>query len=111
MSSLYADYLSERTEDKIIELPQGFATYRILNGKQVYLIDLYVKPDHRRDYVATELSHMVMTEAKKLGCTELLGTVVPSSKNSTASVKVLLAHGMTLQSASNDLIVFKKDIK
>jgi hypothetical protein len=44
------------------------------------------------------------------GCHLLVGTVVPSAKNSTPSLKVLLAYEMSVHSASNDLIVFKKEI-
>ena len=48
--------------------------------------------------------------AKKEGCTKMLGSVVPSAKNSTISLKVLLAYGMTLQSSTNDFIIFEKEI-
>jgi len=108
--SLYASYLRERTNDEIIEKEFGFASYRFLNDKQVYIIDLYVRPAHRKEGLAAQMADDIAAFAKAKGCTEMLGTVVPSTKHATSSLKVLLAYGMILQSASNDLIIFKKDI-
>lgn len=109
--SLYAEYLSERTNDEIIETAHGFATFRYLNeGKSVYIMDIYVKPEHRKTNLAADMADVIAKLAKAKGATEMLGTVVPSAKNSTTSLRVLLAYGMTLQSSTNDLIVFRKDI-
>ncbi len=109
--SLYADYLTERTTDHIIEGPSGFVTYRYMNeGRTVYVMDIYTAPGVRKTGQASVLADLVAEEAKSKGATEMLGTVVPSTKGSTASTKVLFAYGMTLLSASNDLIVFRKDI-
>lgn len=109
--SLYADYLKERTDDKIIETENGFCTYRYINdGKSVYIIDIYTIPELRQTNYASSLANEVVMEAKANGCTELLGTVVPSTKNSTVSLKVLMGYGMTLYSANQNLIVFRKEI-
>lgn len=110
MSSLYASYLSERTNDKIIETLEGFVTYRYINTKTVYIVDIYTCPECRGAGVASRFADKVVVEAKAKGCTELIGTVVPSAKNSTISLKVLIGYGMTLDSSSQDLIVFKKEI-
>lgn len=111
MTSLYADYILERTNDHIIESTNGFVTYRFINdGNSVYIVDIFTVPKNRRAGQATELADMVVKEAKARGCTELLGTVVPSTKNSTSSLKVLLGYGMSLYSASTDLVVFRKEI-
>lgn len=110
MRSLYAKYLIERTDDFIIERPEGFVTYRFLNEDQVYIVDLFVVPDSRQKHIASSLADLVVELARDKKCTELLGTVVPSAKNSTISMKVLLGYGMTLKSSSNDLIIFRKEI-
>lgn len=110
-NSLYSMYITERTDDKIIEIPQGFATYRYLpNTKSCYIIDIYVKPEFRKSHIASEMANMITTQAIKDGCTNLIGTVVPSAKNSTTSMQVLMSYGMKLDSAAQDVIVFKKDI-
>lgn len=109
--SMYANYIREKTSDHIVETDQGFATYRYLdNGKTVYIMDIYVLPDFRKGYVASTIADAIVDEAKARGCNKVLGSVVPSNKNSEASIKVLLAYGMTLESASQDFILFKKEI-
>ena len=110
MPSLYAQYLLERTDDKIIETETGFMTYRFLDERSVYIIDVFVIPSERAKHQAAALADTVIREAKLRGCTEVLGTVVPSAKNSTQSIKALTGWGMKLRNSSNDLIVFKKDI-
>lgn len=109
--SIYADYITERTSDQIIEGYSGFVTYRYINdGKSVYIIDIYIIPEERKKGGASALADLVIEKAKEKGCVEVLGTVVPSAKGSTASLKVLLAYGFELQGASSDLIIFRKDI-
>ena len=109
--SLYGQYIIERTADNILEDPYGFATYRYINdGRSVYIVDLYVIPEGRQTGRAAHMADRIVEAAKARGCTELLGTVVPSTKNSTTSLKVLIGYGMTLLSAATDLIVFRKDI-
>jgi ribosomal protein S18 acetylase RimI-like enzyme len=108
--SLYAEYLKEKTSDQIIENEKGFITYRYVDEHTVYIIDLFILPEFRRDHIASLLADSIVEEAKKKGCIKLLGSVVPSNKNSTASLKVLLGYGMVLESSSNDFIIFRKGI-
>ena len=109
--SLYAKYLTERTNDRILEIGHGFATYRLLpEQKAAYIIDIFVDSDFRKAGSAAQMADEIAKIAKKEGCTKLLGSVVPSAKNSTISLKVLLAYGMTLQSSTNDFIIFEKEI-
>lgn len=109
--SMYSDYLYERTNDQIIETEDGFATFRYVNNfDTVYLIDIYVKPESRQKKIATGFADQIAAEAKEKGAKEMIGTVVPSAKNSTISLKVLVGYGMTLHQAGNDVIVFRKDL-
>ena len=109
--SMYAEYLKERTKDQILEDQGGFATYRYLDdGKTVYIVDIYTVPEARDRGHAAALANRIATEAKERGCTSMIGTVVPSTNGSTASLKVLLAYGMSLDNAGLDYIVMRKDI-
>ena len=109
--SLYAEYIKERLGDEIIEDEYGFATYRFLNdGKTVYIVDLYVVPEERRSHVAAVMADRICKIAKEKGATEMLGTVSPSANTATESLKVLLAYGMKLLNASEQMIVFRKDL-
>lgn len=108
--SLYSEYLKEKTDDEILELEAGFATYRFLNEKQVYIVDIYVREYARKTRIASAMADSIVKIAKKRGCTELIGTVVPSMKNSTDSLKVLLGYGMSLKGIEGNMVLFGKDI-
>lgn len=107
--SFYSDYIKERTTDSIIETEYGFATYRYINeGRSVYIVDIYIIPDARKAHKASELAEQIMKEARSIGCGDMIGTIIPSNKGSSTSIDVLRAFGMELQSAGQDLIVFRK---
>lgn len=111
--SQYGDYIKERLGDGIIERAEGFATYRFFDKDGVfgvYIVDIYVGPLFRKTKVASEMADEICAIAKEKGCTRLIGTVVPSANGSTDSLKVLLGYGMILHSASNDVIVFRKEL-
>lgn len=110
MASLYAQYITEKTADLIFETPEGFATYRYINETTVYIVDIFVIPAERKGGAATFMADYIVKEAKAKGCKEVIGSIVPSAKNSTMSLRVLLGYGMTLANAQNDFIVFKKEI-
>ena len=111
--SLYREYIYEHRGDKMVERPEGFASYRYLDfegRKAVYIVDIYVDPKYRKLNIAAEMADEVAKDARREQCKVMLGTVVPSANASTVSLRVLLAYGMTLASASNDLIIMKKEI-
>jgi hypothetical protein len=110
--SLYGDYILENRGDYIVENDKGFATYRYLNeGKSVYIVDIYVKPEHRSNHVASQLADEVAKTAKLTKQSiEMLGTVVPGANKSTESLQVLLNYGMKLQSIQGNMIVMSKEI-
>lgn len=111
MLSLYAQYVLERTDDLIIENDKGFATYRYIDDKKtVYIVDIFIVPGERRSGEASRLANAIVKEAKDRGCNKLIGSVVPSTHGSSDSIRALMAYGMTLDSCSNDFILFKKDI-
>lgn len=109
--SLYGDYIKEHAGDSILEMPWGFATYRFLNFKQCYIEHIYVIPSERKKHRTVEMSDMICAEAKAIGCEELLGSVCTVAKDPTASIKVLLGHGMSFSHVEGNLLIFKKDIK
>jgi len=110
MVSLYAKYLTERTDDRILEIKEGFATYRYLNENQVYIIDIFVLPQFRKKGIASQIADRICDEAKHSGCTEMIGTVNLLTKGATASLLVLIAYGMKLKSCSDNMIILTKEI-
>ena len=45
--SMYGDYIKEHRGDGIVENERGFASYRFLNERQCYIIDIFVHRDYR----------------------------------------------------------------
>lgn len=107
---MYGDYVKERLGDEILETSSGFATYRYTDENTVYLIDLYVMRDFRNMGVAADLADRVCEIARVKGCTRMIGSVVPSSRGSADSMRVLLAYGMVPESSGVDYVIFKKGI-
>lgn len=107
---MYFEYLAERRpECKILKNNKGFAVYSYTEDS-VYIEEIYVLPDFRKEDIASQLSETIQEEARNLGYRRLLGSVSASAKGSTDSLRVLLAHGMSLLSSQDDLIWFFKDL-
>ena len=108
---MYFDYLAERRpECQTLETEKGFAIYSYTEHA-VYIEEIYVRPDFRNSSVASDFSNAIQAEAFKKGVTILLGSVSPSAVGATASIRVLLAHGMSVLSSQDDLVWFTKEIK
>lgn len=105
----FAAYLKEREDVYLYENEVGFAIY-YLNGDECYIRDIYVNPDYRKSGEASKIADQVSILAKKSGCKFLTGSVQPSAKNSTDSLKVLLGYGFQLQNAVPNGIFFKKEL-
>ena len=108
--SLFADYINERGTKHIVESDKGFATYLFDSGL-CYIEDLYVVPEHRKSGEASRLADEISNIAKKKGCRQLLGSVVPTANGSTDSCKVLFAYGFRLLKTEHNQIWFIKDLE
>lgn len=109
MSSLYGQYIKERLNKDIIETDKGFATYYFVNDS-CYIEDIYIKSEFRKSNEASKLADQISIIAKEKGYKKLCGSVVPSSNNSTESLKVLLAYGFKLDSSVNNFIIMVKEL-
>lgn len=107
--SLYAQYIKERENKEIVETEEGFATYFYIDSG-VYIQDIYVHPESRHANVASKFADLIAFKAKNNGYTKMYGSIVPSTKHSTDSLKVLLAYGFRLESAEHNAIIMVKDI-
>ena len=109
-AQLYKTYLEELHPGKsLIETEAGFVVYW-LRGKECYIEDVYVKPEFRKAGVSKLFSDEVAKVARQHDCTFLSGTVVPTAKNSTTSLKMMLSSGFKLHSAEQNLIIFTKEL-
>ena len=107
---MFAEYLKEKTDDQIIETEKGFVTYCFTNESDCYIKDVYILPQFRNMGAMTEFGDQITLTAKAANKKRLLGSVIPSNKNSTASMKALFAYGMKIDSATNDFILLSKEI-
>jgi len=108
--SLYAEYIRELSQGDVLETDKGFATYVFPDDTTCYIREIYVRPAFREQNAASAMADLIVEKAKNRGCKTLLGSVTPSAKGSTTSLRVLLAYGFSLLSSSNDYILFQKEI-
>lgn len=109
-SSLYAQYISERIGRGILESEDGFATFEYVSEDTVYIIDLYVVPEKRKNGIAAELADKIVEQAVKDGKKFLLGSVDITAKGAEDSIKVLQAYGMVKYKEAHPGIFFIKQI-
>ncbi len=107
--SLYADYIRERTQKKVLETDYGFCVYQIF-GKECYIEEVYVVPEKRREGYATMLGDLVGAIAKGLDCTHLTGSVCVRAPEPTRSLRGLIAAGYKILRCEPDMIYMVKEI-
>lgn len=107
--SLYADYIFEREGKEVLETDRGFATFE-RHSDGIYIVDIFVAEQFRKTGEASRLADRIASIALDRGFTKLYGSVVPSTKNSTSSLKVLLAYGFKLNSCTNNFILLEKEL-
>ena len=112
---MYFHYMKEKDSNfHVLEQEYGFATYRYMDfgqEKAVYIEDIYVVPDRRKENLASKMSAEIVEVGRAKGCTYMLGTVDLSLPSATESIKVLLAHGMRLVNYfENNTLWFTKEI-
>lgn len=109
MSSLYAKYVKERENKDMLELEHGFASYIWLKD-HVYIVDIYVEPEHRKSGLASQMADSIAELAVQKGYRKLLGSVDTTAAGCTNSMKVLLSYGFKLLRCDGQLIFLEKDI-
>lgn len=109
VSSMYKKYVEERTNKSVLENESGFAVYSFTIDT-VYIEEIFVSDEFRKSGRAVKMADEICEIAKSKGIKKVFGSVCPSAKGSTASLKVLLAYGMRLETATNDFIIMSKEI-
>ena len=107
--SLYGEYIQEREGKSIIENDFGFATF-LINGDECYVCDIYIKKEHRIKNIASKFTDEIADIGREMGCKYLLGTVTPSLRGATVSMKAQLAYGFKIHAAKDDFIFLRKEL-
>ena len=111
MASLFAQYVKERENAEVLETDKGFAKYH-LKPDHVYIEDIFVLPEFRKDGLAKEMANEIAKIAKEHGLSRMVGSVCLNAKGATASANVLLAYGMRLAGIEQEsgMIYFVKEL-
>ncbi len=104
-----AKYLKDRENVDSIITDHGFASYSIC-GLETYIKDIWVDQDYRNNHGAAQMADMIALIAKDAGCKYLTGSVCVNANKADDSIKVLLAYGMSVFKAENNMIYFKKEL-
>lgn len=108
---LHASYVKERTgADVLIEPGKGFASWKAVGADTVYIVDIFVAPEHRKNGAAKALADRIVEAAREAGAKWLLGSVDSRAENRTESLKALLAYGMELDRIEGPMIWLRKEI-
>jgi len=115
---LYKQYVEELHPGKSVYYnDQGFAVYIIrdftiegMGGKEVYIEDIYTKPEFRRTHAAAKMADAIALIAKERGVKYMTGTVVPSANDSTRSLQMMLGYNFKLWFSDANIIWFIKEI-
>ncbi len=112
MPSLYAKYIAEREGKLILETDEGFATYKFFEKlSTVYIEEVFVLPEFRQTGIGAAFVDKISEIAQDAGYEKLLTSVCPAAKDSTTSLKAVLACGFELDSLSESLIYLSKPIR
>ncbi len=109
--SMYGQYISERTNRGILEVEHGFATFEYLPGDIVYIIDLFVEKEYRKEGIAAKMADTICEQALKEGKKYLLGSVDVNAKGAAGSHKALEAYGMKPFKEANPMIFYIKQLE
>lgn len=105
---MFKDYL-EMNGKMLVSSPFGFATFYQVNDG-LYIEDIYIKPEHRLKGIGSELADSVCAIAKERGLNKIYGTIRPTYRYSTESMKSLLAYGFKIKGSAYDAIALEKEI-
>jgi len=107
--SLWADYHKERLLRDTIEKDYGFLSYAI-RGRELYISDLYIKPDVRQSKLGSELVDEAFKVADKEDCAFVSCIVVLDTIDPDLSLLSALRYGFKLHRAENNIITLRKEV-
>ena len=108
---MWADYMRETYNRETLDFVGGFLTYEI-QGKDLYIADIYVRPRHRRAGVGRAMFEAARGIALDEGCTRILGTVDVTRPGWRESIAAQEAVGFKLTSTNDRgqaLLVYSLD--
>jgi hypothetical protein len=111
---MYSDYFLEEYGRETISNEFGFIMY-FLNKEagEVFITDLYTKPEYRKTYEAKKLTQQVINIAKENGCKIVTAIIDVGKKDPERITKLMRCHlscGFKIYKASNDQILIGLEV-
>lgn len=115
MNDMYEKYLYERENAFVEKDDRGFAIYKyeeIQGIKVVYITDIYVSPEHRKSYAASQIADRIAERAvNDQGCVFMIGSVDSTANEPERSERVLEGYGMSKFHTDGNVTYFRKQLK
>jgi hypothetical protein len=112
---MFFDYIKEREGKESIVVENGFVVYSIgessQNGNYIYIFDMFIKKEFRRDGITAELLIKRLYEvANKNSCKFVLATVDINTRTAPMALIFNLKNGFIPYNLDGYLIRLKKDL-
>lgn len=107
--TLYAKYISEREDAKIIENESGFLTYKIFNN-EILILNLFVDKDCRKKGICTNLIYELEGIAKENRCDIISGYIQINDIGCNSTLFTALKIGFKIGAANQQSILIYKKI-
>lgn len=108
-TTMLKEYFKEIQNLDILENEYGFALYRIIDDN-LHIQHMFVKPQARAMKIATMLATELEAKAKSARCSTMTCDIEPTNKNATESIRVILSYGFRVLEASDNEVIFYKQI-
>lgn len=106
---MWKDYVFEREGVEVLEHEHGFSLVKQV-GDALYLQDVYVVPEFRRQGVGRSMLEIVEVVAAERGLKKVITSCDPKANDSTESMKAILACGFRMHTCENNLVYLIKEI-
>jgi GNAT superfamily N-acetyltransferase len=107
---VWTEYIKEREGAEVLSFDFGFAVVKHEEGFCLYLQDVYIKPEFRKQGYGRKIVEIVEASARSLGLKKIVTSCCPTAIGSTDSILAILACGFQLQSCADDIIYLDKEL-
>lgn len=104
---LYAEYLKERENANLVYDEKGFATYKESGENIIYIIDVYVKPEFRKNRIASSYLNLI---ADKTKCQWLITSCDENANKWQEAEKAILGYGFNYKKNEGTMRWYSKEI-
>ena len=105
--SLQSDFAKEYQGIETLEYPWGYVEFMVNAEGNLYLGNMYILPEERKNNRARQLLNELIVIAKKLGCPKLITATNLNSFHPEISMLVILHGGFLPYQATDNVVLFQ----